>query len=64
MVGLPGLADEVRGVELDADTRRVEVTYHRGGRLIGALTARRTGRLAVHRRELTASLTATRPPGW
>ncbi|WP_461110225.1 NAD(P)/FAD-dependent oxidoreductase [Streptomyces calidiresistens] len=51
-VGLPARADEVRVVENDPVARRLEVTHHRAGRPVGALTAGRAARLAAHRREL------------
>ncbi|MGQ4715113.1 NAD(P)/FAD-dependent oxidoreductase [Streptomyces anulatus] len=51
-VGLPGLGDTVKVHECDRDARRLEVSYHRDGRLIGALTVGRTSRLAAYRRTL------------
>ncbi|MFD6585414.1 oxidoreductase C-terminal domain-containing protein [Streptomyces anulatus] len=51
-VGLPGLGDTVKVHECDRDARRLEVSYHRDGRLIGALTIGRTSRLAAYRRTL------------
>ncbi|WP_159942351.1 MULTISPECIES: NAD(P)/FAD-dependent oxidoreductase [unclassified Nocardiopsis] len=48
-VGLPRLADRTEVREHDPDRSRLEVTYHRGGRLVGALTVNRTSRLAAHR---------------
>ncbi|GAA3618158.1 NAD(P)/FAD-dependent oxidoreductase [Streptomyces chitinivorans] len=51
-LGLPHLADETRTVEYDVPGRRLEVTYHRGGELVGVLTANRTRRLAAHRPRL------------
>ncbi|MET9440287.1 FAD-dependent oxidoreductase [Streptomyces sp. NPDC006610] len=48
-VGLPSAADEARVVEYDLARRRLEVGYHRAGRLVGALTIGRTGRLASYR---------------
>ncbi|GAA3039954.1 FAD-dependent oxidoreductase [Kitasatospora albolonga] len=51
-VGLPAFADEVRVVEHDLPGRRLEVSYHRAGALVGALTVNRVGRLAGYRREL------------
>ncbi|MEU1123985.1 FAD-dependent oxidoreductase [Streptomyces sp. NPDC005899] len=51
-VGLPAAADEARVVEHDAAARRMEVSYHRAGRLVGALTIGRTARLAAYREEL------------
>ncbi|MFF0445311.1 NAD(P)/FAD-dependent oxidoreductase [Streptomyces sp. NPDC004609] len=54
-VGLPSLADTARVVEQDVAARRLEVVYHRDGRLIGALTAGRTGRLAAYRQELLSA---------
>ncbi|MEZ3178289.1 FAD-dependent oxidoreductase [Streptomyces pimonensis] len=51
-VGLPGTADEVRVHEMDVRARRVEISYHRAGRLVGALTVGRTAGLAAYRAEL------------
>ncbi|MEV7903464.1 oxidoreductase C-terminal domain-containing protein [Streptomyces anulatus] len=51
-VGLPGLGDTVKVHECDRDARRLEVSYHRAGRLIGALAIGRTSRLAAYRRTL------------
>ncbi|MGI5404275.1 NAD(P)/FAD-dependent oxidoreductase [Streptomyces sp. CA-135486] len=51
-VGLPAAADEARVVEHDLAGRRLEMSYHRAGRLIGALTIGRTGRLAAYRNAL------------
>ncbi|WP_149180791.1 FAD-dependent oxidoreductase [Streptomyces sp. TRM49041] len=51
-VGLPSAADEARVVEHDLAGRRLEVGYHRAGRLVGALTIGRTGRLASYRNAL------------
>lgn len=51
-VGLPAAADEARVVEYDLEARRLEITYHRAGRLVGALTIGRTSRLAAYRGEL------------
>ncbi|MBK3587320.1 FAD-dependent oxidoreductase, partial [Streptomyces sp. MBT57] len=51
-VGLPGLADTAKVHECDRDARRLEVSYHLGGRLVGALTIGRTSRLAAYRRVL------------
>ncbi|MFW3461384.1 hypothetical protein ACN24K_12005 [Streptomyces microflavus] len=51
-MGLPGLADTVKVHECDRDARRLEVSYHLGGRLVGALTIGRTSRLAAYRRVL------------
>ncbi|OII68872.1 FAD-dependent oxidoreductase [Streptomyces sp. CC77] len=56
-VGLPAAADEARIVEHDLPGRRLEVSYHRSGRLVGALTIGRTARLAFYRstlQEMTA----------
>ncbi|MDR3081140.1 MAG: FAD-dependent oxidoreductase [Streptomyces sp.] len=57
-VGLPALADEARVLEDESADRRLEVAYYRQGRLIGALTANRIGRIAAYRRRLTAELSA------
>jgi NADPH-dependent 2,4-dienoyl-CoA reductase/sulfur reductase-like enzyme len=54
-VGLPAAADEARIVEYDLAGRRLEVAYHRSGRLIGALTIDRTSRLAPYRQALQAA---------
>ncbi|MEU8668641.1 oxidoreductase C-terminal domain-containing protein [Streptomyces anulatus] len=51
-VGLPGLGDTVKVHERDRDARRLEVSCHRDGRLIGALAIGRTSRLAAYRRTL------------
>ncbi|WP_236240897.1 hypothetical protein [Streptomyces sp. CC228A] len=56
-MGLPAAADEARIVEHDLPGRRLEVSYHRSGRLVGALTIGRTARLAFYRstlQEMTA----------
>ncbi|MFI6509614.1 NAD(P)/FAD-dependent oxidoreductase [Streptosporangium sp. NPDC050855] len=53
--GLPALADEVRVHEHDLPGRHLEVSYHRDGRLVGALTVGRTGRLVPYRRRLEAA---------
>lgn len=55
-VGLPAVADEARVLEHDLPGRRLEVSYHRAGRLVGALTVNRVGRLAGYRRELQEEL--------
>ncbi|WP_411079892.1 NAD(P)/FAD-dependent oxidoreductase [Streptomyces sp. cmx-18-6] len=55
-VGLPGLADTVEVHECDREARRLEVSYHRGGRLVGALTIGRTSRLAAYRRTLADAI--------
>ncbi|MER5770805.1 NAD(P)/FAD-dependent oxidoreductase [Streptomyces sp. NPDC001985] len=51
-VGLPALADTTEVLELDEGARRLEIAYHRHGRLIGALTIGRTSRLAGYRERL------------
>ncbi|MFD7702820.1 NAD(P)/FAD-dependent oxidoreductase [Streptomyces caelestis] len=51
-VGLPAVADETRVVEHDLAGRRLDISYHRAGRLVGALTIGRTGRLASYRSAL------------
>ncbi|MFE2291172.1 NAD(P)/FAD-dependent oxidoreductase [Streptomyces sp. NPDC059452] len=51
-VGLPALGDLVKVHECDRDARRLEVSYHLDGRLVGALTIGRTSRLAAYRRAL------------
>ncbi|MFD1828373.1 MULTISPECIES: NAD(P)/FAD-dependent oxidoreductase [Streptomyces] len=48
-LGLPHLADEARTVEYDVPGRHLEVSYHRGGELVGALTVNRARRLAAYR---------------
>ncbi|MFI5902450.1 NAD(P)/FAD-dependent oxidoreductase [Streptomyces cyaneofuscatus] len=53
-VGLPALADTVKVHECDREARRLEVSYHLDGRLVGALTIGRTSRLAAYRRTLAA----------
>ncbi|MER7485503.1 FAD/NAD(P)-binding oxidoreductase [Streptomyces sp. NPDC126497] len=58
-VGLPAGADETRVVEHDLAGRRLEISYHRAGRLVGALTIGRTGRLAPYRSALEERLTPT-----
>jgi NADPH-dependent 2,4-dienoyl-CoA reductase/sulfur reductase-like enzyme len=55
-VGLPVASDEARIVEYDLASRRLEISYHRAGRLVGALTIGRTGRLAAYRRALEERL--------
>lgn len=61
-VGLPGLADETRIAEHDLVGRRLEVSYHKDGQLIGALTIGRTRRLAAYQRELRALRDAVSHP--
>ncbi|NJQ01636.1 NAD(P)/FAD-dependent oxidoreductase [Streptomyces zingiberis] len=61
-VGLPSAADETRVVEHDRAGGRLEIAYHRQGRLVGALTVGRTARLAAYRAELEASGTTAREP--
>ncbi|KMS78172.1 pyridine nucleotide-disulfide oxidoreductase [Streptomyces leeuwenhoekii] len=64
-VGLPAAADETRVVEHDLAGRRLEISYHRAGRLVGALTIGRTGRLASYRsvlEERLAPVTAAKAP--
>ncbi|MGV9726105.1 NAD(P)/FAD-dependent oxidoreductase [Streptomyces albogriseolus] len=61
-VGLPGVADETRVVEHDLTGRRLEIAYHRAGRLVGALTIGRTGRLASYRRALEEHLASGPAP--
>ncbi|MGW4380273.1 NAD(P)/FAD-dependent oxidoreductase [Kitasatospora sp. NPDC004531] len=51
-VGLPSVADEARVVEHDLAGRKLEISYHRAGRPVGALTIGRTGRLAGYRAAL------------
>ncbi|MGA4999172.1 NAD(P)/FAD-dependent oxidoreductase [Streptomyces arboris] len=53
-VGLPALGDTVKVHECDREARRLEVSYHLDGRLVGALTIGRTSRLASYRRTLAA----------
>lgn len=52
-IGLPALHDEVRVHEHDLMGRRLDVSYHREGRLVGALTVNRTARLAAYRKQLS-----------
>ncbi|TQL18150.1 NAD(P)/FAD-dependent oxidoreductase [Streptomyces sp. SLBN-134] len=61
-VGLPAVADEARVVEHDLANRRLEVAYHRKGRLVGALTIGRTARLAAYRTALHAHREAAQEP--
>ncbi|PWV54720.1 hypothetical protein [Nocardiopsis sp. L17-MgMaSL7] len=42
-----------RGHEHDPDRSRLEVSYHRGRRFVGALTVNRTSRLAAHRERIS-----------
>ncbi|MER5476125.1 FAD-dependent oxidoreductase [Streptomyces sp. NPDC002734] len=63
-VGLPSLADEVEVLEHDVARRRLEIAYHREGRLVGALTAGRTSRLAAYRAELTAMPRSVGAANW
>ena len=51
-VGLPRLADRTEVHDHDAARGRLEVSFHRGDRLVGALTANRTSRLAAYRDRL------------
>ncbi|MFH8973408.1 NAD(P)/FAD-dependent oxidoreductase [Streptomyces sp. NPDC017890] len=60
-VGLPAASDEARVVEYDLKARRLEISYHRAGRLVGALTIGRTSRLAAYRAGLGGLTTAPRP---
>ncbi|MFH8991324.1 NAD(P)/FAD-dependent oxidoreductase [Streptomyces sp. NPDC017940] len=60
-VGLPSASDDARVVEYDLAGRRLEVSYHRAGRLVGALTVGRTGRLAPYRRALQERLAPPLP---
>jgi NADPH-dependent 2,4-dienoyl-CoA reductase/sulfur reductase-like enzyme len=55
-VGLPAVADETRVVEHDFPGRRLEISYHRAGRLVAALTIGRTKRLASYRSALQERL--------
>ncbi|MFJ8046276.1 NAD(P)/FAD-dependent oxidoreductase [Kitasatospora sp. NPDC096147] len=55
-VGLPAFADRAEVLEHDLPGRRLEIAYHRAGRLVGALTVNRVGRLAGYRRELHEAL--------
>ncbi|GGK29119.1 pyridine nucleotide-disulfide oxidoreductase [Streptomyces camponoticapitis] len=57
-VGLPMEADRARTLELDLERRRLEVAYYRDGRLVGAVTANRAGRIAQYREQLADDLTA------
>ncbi|MFE1098928.1 NAD(P)/FAD-dependent oxidoreductase [Nocardiopsis alba] len=51
-VGLPMLAERTEIHEHDPVRSRLEATYHRGDRIVGALTVNRTSRLADHRRRI------------
>ncbi|GCD93191.1 NAD(P)/FAD-dependent oxidoreductase [Embleya hyalina] len=55
-VGLPAHSDERRVVRYDVFGRRLEVTYHRAGRLVGAVTVGGPGRIGAYRRILTDEL--------
>ncbi|QER90512.1 NAD(P)/FAD-dependent oxidoreductase [Streptomyces tendae] len=57
-VGLPMEADQARTHELDLERRRLDVAYYRDGRLVGAVTANRAGRIAQYREQLAADLAA------
>ncbi|WP_430478552.1 NAD(P)/FAD-dependent oxidoreductase [Streptomyces sp. P11-1] len=57
-VGLPALGDTVKVHECDREARRLEVSYHLDGRLVGALTIGRTSRLAAYRRALAEYVAA------
>ncbi|MEU2824411.1 FAD-dependent oxidoreductase [Streptomyces bacillaris] len=57
-VGLPVLGDTVKVHECDREARRLEVSYHLDGRLVGALTIGRTSRLAAYRRALAEYVAA------
>lgn len=59
-VGLPALADSVDVRENDPDARRLDIAYYQQGRLIGALTGNRVGRIAAYREQLAAELRALR----
>ncbi|MFD3733391.1 NAD(P)/FAD-dependent oxidoreductase [Streptomyces sp. NPDC058632] len=48
-LGLPHLADEAKTVEYDLPGRRLEISYHRDGELVGALTVNRARQLAAYR---------------
>ena len=52
-VGLPQLGDLTRVHEHDPERHRLEVSYHRGRRVVGALTVNRTSRLAAHRERIS-----------
>ncbi|MGW5875987.1 NAD(P)/FAD-dependent oxidoreductase [Nocardiopsis terrae] len=52
-VGLPQLADRAEVREHDPVRSRMEVAYHRGPRIVGALTVNRTSRLAAHRERIS-----------
>lgn len=59
-VGLPAVADTVEIHEIDSSTRRLEASYHRAGRLVGALTIGRAARLAAYHRSLAEASRAHR----
>lgn len=59
-VGLPALGTPEL-VEYDATRRRMVVSYHRDGELVGAVTANRTSRLASYRGQLTDRLRPRQP---
>jgi hypothetical protein len=60
-VGLPRAADRAEVREHDPGRRRLEVAYHRGDRLVGALTVNRTSRLAAHRQAIARNLEGVVP---
>ncbi|MBO1331386.1 NAD(P)/FAD-dependent oxidoreductase [Streptomyces sp. VRA16 Mangrove soil] len=57
-VGLPSEADDHQVAEYDLPARKLQVTHHRDGRPVGALSVGRNGWLAARRRALTDSLTS------
>lgn len=60
-VGLPAYADSVEVHEFDPQGRKLEVTYHRNGHMIGALTANRAARIVGHRDTLATRLSSELP---
>ncbi|PDP87128.1 pyridine nucleotide-disulfide oxidoreductase [Glycomyces fuscus] len=61
-VGLPRFADRTEVHDHDPVRSRLEVTYHRGGRMVGALTVNRTSRLAAHRERVRREWNRGRAP--
>jgi NADPH-dependent 2,4-dienoyl-CoA reductase/sulfur reductase-like enzyme len=61
-VGLPRFADRTEVRDHDPGRSRLEATYHRGGRMVGALTVNRTSRLAAHRERLRREWSRSRAP--
>lgn len=60
-VGLPGFADTIDVHESNPEAGRLDITYHRSDRLIGALVGNRMSRLTAYRAQLAEDLAATAP---